>query len=90
MQIEFDPVKNASNITEHGLAFELAAELNLRESYNRIDNRFDYGEERWISLGVIRGRLHAMAYKFTTTGIRVISLRKANEKEQKIYDEASH
>jgi uncharacterized DUF497 family protein len=52
------------------------------------DARRDYGEERWFTLGKIEERLFAVAYTPRATVIRVISARKANERERRRYDEA--
>ena len=51
-----------------------------------IDDRFDYGEERWVTLGMIRFRLHVLVYTQRASVIRIISLRKANGRERKFYD----
>jgi len=55
------------------------------------DERVDYGEDRWIALGCIGGRLHFLVYTLRGEGpgesIRIISLRKANARERRVYDE---
>jgi uncharacterized DUF497 family protein len=51
------------------------------------DTRRDYSEERWLTLGKIEGRLFAVAYTQRGKVIRLISARKANEREQRKYDE---
>jgi uncharacterized protein len=51
------------------------------------DTRRDYSEERRLALGEIEGRLFAVAYTMRGTSIRLISVRKANEREQRKYDE---
>jgi len=58
---------------------------------NRIDREYkrrDYGEERYISLGTIEGRLFAVVYTQRGNAIRLISARKANDREQRQYDNA--
>jgi len=54
----------------------------------RLDDRHDYGEQRWIALGLIDGRLHVLVFTETMTGIRVISFRKANTRERSVYEQA--
>ena len=46
-----------------------------------VDDRRDYGEQRFVALGQLDGRLHVLCYTETATGIRVISFRKANARE---------
>jgi len=49
------------------------------------DDRFDYGEERLITLGLLSGRLIVVAHSPREGGTRIISMRKGNRREQKIY-----
>ncbi|WP_245294881.1 BrnT family toxin [Rhizobium rhizosphaerae] len=53
-----------------------------------MDSREDYGEHRFVSLGKIRERLHVMCWTMRGSKMRIISLRKANEREQKIFSDA--
>ncbi len=85
MQITFDPEKNERNIHERGLSFELATEFEFEAAYIRADLRREYGETRYVALGRLRGRLHVLCFMETADGIRVISLRKANNREVKRY-----
>jgi hypothetical protein len=53
-----------------------------------VDNRFDYGEKRFITVGVLAGRLVVTAHTPRGDNVtRIISMRKANRREQKIYQE---
>jgi uncharacterized protein len=47
-----------------------------------LDDRFDYGEERFISFGLLDGRVVTIAHTETDTTIRVISVRKATKNEE--------
>jgi uncharacterized protein len=49
------------------------------------DDRFDYGEERLITLGLLAGRLVVIAHTRRDKGMRIISMRKGNRREQEIY-----
>jgi len=51
------------------------------------DDRFDYGEERLITLGLLEGRLVVIAHAPFDEGTRIISMRKGNRHEKKIYQE---
>lgn len=88
MQIGFDPAKSERNAAERGLPFDLAAEFDFETALIGEDRRRDYGEIRWLALGLIGQRVHALCYTEREDGIRVISLRKANEREVKRYERA--
>ena len=89
MEIEFDPAKNERNIRERGLSFDLAREFEFETAVFAIDDREDYGEIRIRAFGLLGGRLHALVFVETEAGIRVISLRKANAREVKRYEQAT-
>lgn len=88
MEIAFDPAKNQRNIELRGISFERAADFEFETALTWLDRRKDYGEDRWVALGYLDERLHALCYLETPDGIRVISLRKANERERRTYDQA--
>lgn len=85
MQISFDPAKSKRNAAERGLPFEMAAEFDFETALIWQDIRRDYGEERWVAIGWLGDRLHVLCFIETEEGIRVISLRKANDREVKRY-----
>lgn len=88
MLFEWDDRKAAQNAAKHGVPFEYAVRALLDpHRLDSEDRRRDYSEERWITLGKIEGRLFAVAYTPRGKVIRVISARKANEREQRRYDE---
>jgi uncharacterized DUF497 family protein len=80
MNITYDPAKNARNIELRGLSFEQVVDFEFETALFSPDVRRDYGE------GWLRGRLHALVFTETEDGIRVISFRKANKREEKIYE----
>lgn len=85
MEIEFDPAKNEANIAKHGLAL---ADFDGFDSSPLVlaDDRFDYGESRFRAFGRIDGKGFSIAYTETATGIRLISFRRAHEKEMRRYE----
>lgn len=85
VRLSFDPAKNERNIRDRGLSFELAAEFEFETATIEADSRRDYGEIRYVALGSIHGRLHVLCFTDAVDGIRVISLRKANEREVKLH-----
>ncbi len=85
-EITFDPAKNAASIRERGLSFSLVKdEFDWAGAQAIEDTRRDYGELRYRALGLIGTRLHAVVYTPRGAGIHVISLRKANRREEKRY-----
>jgi uncharacterized DUF497 family protein len=86
MRLSYDPKKNAWNIRERGLSFERAVEFDFLGALTIIDRRKEYGETRYVATGYVGARLHVLCYAETADGIRVISFRKANPRERKIYE----
>ena len=85
VRISFDPAKNERNIRNRGLSFESAAEFDFEGALYAVDERHDYGETRYIAVGMLDIRLHVLCFAEAVEGIRVISLRKANAREVKRY-----
>jgi uncharacterized protein len=79
----FDPAKDAINRTKHGVPLALAEILFAGPHTATTDDRFDYGEVRQIAFGQIAGRLFVCVYVDRQAEWRVISLRKANQREVK-------
>ena len=85
MAITFDPAKNARNIAERGLSFERVAELDWETAVVVEDTRGDYGEPRLRVMGRLDGRLHAVVVTPRGEDLRVISFRRANRREVRLY-----
>ncbi|HMR70782.1 MAG TPA: BrnT family toxin [Rubrivivax sp.] len=81
MRIDFDPAKSERNRKERGLPLNRAADFDFAHALLAADERKDYGEVRYVALGLLDGRLHVLCFTETQEGIRVISLRKANARE---------
>ena len=86
MKIEFDPKKSAKNETERGLPFTLVEEFDFETAVTNEDIRQPYPETRLISTGPLRGRVCVVVYSYIPGGVRVISLRKANQREIAKYE----
>ena len=86
MRYEWDEGKNQTNVAKHGLDFADAEEVLTRPCVTFVDDRFEYGEERLITLGLLAGRVVVIAHAPRgDDSTRIISMRKANRREQKIY-----
>ena len=81
MKITCDPVKNEKNIADRGLPFGRAVDFYFSTAKIWQDTRKSYPEVRFVAMGYLDNRLHVMCFTETTTGIRVISFRKANQRE---------
>jgi uncharacterized protein len=87
--ISFDSAKNEANVQQRQLAFTLVEELDWTRALIAEDERKDYGEKRFQVLGFIADRLHAVVFTPRMGKIHVISLRKANVREVKQYEQTS-
>lgn len=83
MKITYDPAKNAANIEQRGLTFDLIAELDWSTVIMIEDQRKDYGERRFRVFGYIGERLYAAVFTPRGNAVHVISFRKANSREVK-------
>jgi uncharacterized DUF497 family protein len=89
MIFEWDEAKNRSNIRKHGLDFADAEEMFCGVLVIRPDTDEDYDEERWLGIGMIRGRVALVAFvERPPDAIRIISLRKADHEEREQYEKA--
>src|SRR3546814_2564797 len=62
MKIEVDPAKDEANIAKHGVSLRVAAGFDWDTAFEREDDRFDYGEVRFVALGLIGDRLHVLVF----------------------------
>jgi uncharacterized DUF497 family protein len=88
LQFEWDDAKAAQNLADHGLSFE-AASLVFNDPFalEWLDDREDYGEDRYVILGIVDDRLLYVAYTMRGEKIRMISARGAEPHERRKYHE---
>ncbi len=93
LKFEWNEEKSISNLQKHGVSFEEAKEV-FEDPFHisKLDHRFDYFEERWITLGsTSKDKILVVANMFFDENgeeiIRIISARKANQKERKFYEQ---
>lgn len=87
LELSFDPAKDERNIAERGLSFAQAADFDFASALFWLDTRKRYPEQRIVALGLLAGRVHSLVFVESSTGIRVISFRKANSREVKRYEQ---
>ncbi|MGA2071967.1 MAG: BrnT family toxin [Terriglobia bacterium] len=85
MRYEWNEAKRRSNIQKHGIDFIGIESLFAGTRVTILDDRFDYGEHRFITLGLLRGRVVAVAHTEISEVIRIISVRKATKNEEASY-----
>ena len=86
---QWDEAKNRTNIRKHGFRLADAVEMFRGSLVIRPDITEDYGERRWVGIGVTQGRIALVAFVEREPDIiRIISLRKANREERKEYENA--
>ena len=87
MRVEFDPTKDEINRAKHGISLEATTGFDWDMALEREDDRFDYGEARFVAIGQIDGLLHVMVFTEGSDDdtVRVISLRRAEKHETRFY-----
>lgn len=86
MEIEYDPEKREKVLRARGLDLAEAGELLQGECFTEVDDRFDYGEQRWVSYGLLRGDVAACVWVDREEDrVRIVTMRKANRDEQERY-----
>lgn len=88
MDFEWDEEKRLRTLRERGIDFELAIEVWAGRVVERADPRDYDGETRFVCFGEVDGRLHAVVYTWRGDVRRIISARKANERERRAYHAA--
>lgn len=86
IKITFDPNKDFINQKKHGISLELAESLEWETLVVTEDTRNDYGESRMIGYAILRDRLYCVIYTDRGDARRIISLRKANNREINRYE----
>jgi uncharacterized protein len=88
MQYSYNKNKKALNLAKHGFDFDDAKlVIESKKTVTYEDDRFDYGEQRFITIGLLQNALVAIVTSETEKEIRIISMRKADKNEQAIYYE---
>lgn len=87
LEFEWHDAKAAANLQAHGVSFELAKTV-FRDPFavERLDDREDYGEERFVLIGMAEGNVTLfVAYTEREGRMRIISARRATQNEQDDY-----
>jgi uncharacterized protein len=87
MRFIWDETKRRSNIQKHGLDFSHAQKIFSGPTFTFEDKRFDYAEQRFLTVGLLDITVVVIAHTEIEKEIRIISMRKATKNEQKIFFE---
>ena len=85
MEFAWSETKRAANVKAHGLDFVDAPRVFEGLTFTFEDDRFSYGEQRFISLGLLAGYPVSIVHTESDHEIRVISFRKATNRETEIF-----
>ena len=85
IEFEWDEQKRLSNLQKHGIDFVRACQIFDSYTVEFEDNRYDYGEDRYIAIGETNGKILTVTYTYRGDTIRLISARKATRYERNIY-----
>jgi uncharacterized DUF497 family protein len=86
LEFEWDEAKARINLEKHRVSFLTAAAIFSNERLERIDDREEYGELRWIALGRVDDEVYRVVFTWRGENlIRLISAQKASKDEREIY-----
>jgi uncharacterized DUF497 family protein len=85
MEFTWSKAKRAANLKAHGLDFVDAPRVFAGLTFTFEDDRFSYGEQRFVTLGLLAGTPVSIVHTESEHEIRVISFRKATQREAEIY-----
>ena len=87
MRFTWDESKRQSNLIKHGLEFKDGPRVFDGATFSIADTRFDYGEDRFVTIGLLGSNVVVIVHSEDKDEIRIISMRKGTKNEQKIYFE---
>ncbi len=88
MKFEWDEAKNLENIRKHEINFADVPAIFDGEMLIELDDRFDYGEDRWFGIGFLGSGIAVVVWTERQNNvIRIISARRANRHEQKRFEQ---
>jgi len=86
VKYDWDEAKRAANLAKHGVDFALAEDFAWNGALIVPDTRRDYGEPRFLAIGPIGAGLHVLVFTPRGETVRIIGLRKANDREVALYE----
>ena len=87
LQVTYDPAKREATLQSRGLDFADATNVFKGPTFSAVDARFNYGETRFLTVGLLAARMVIVVWTQRGSARHIISMRKANEREQQRYRE---
>lgn len=87
IEFEWDEAKRLTNLRKHGIDFIEVPAVFDGDTVTVEDDRYSYGEQRFVTFGLLQGRVVAVVHTECEECIRIISVRKATNYEQRTYFE---
>ena len=84
---EWDEQKSRENLSKHGLSFHDAGTVFRGPCLTFEDERFEYGEQRFVTVGQLEGRVVVIAHTYRGENTRIVSMRKAGSRERNYFQE---
>ena len=85
MRFSWHEPKRQTTLQKRGLDFAQAEQLFAGPTFTFEDDRRDYGEQRWVTLGLLREKVVIIVHTESEDEIRIISMREANKDEQRLF-----
>ena len=85
MRVVWHEAKRRATLQARGLDFAASREVFVGPTLTFMDEREDYGEDRWVTLGLLGDKVVVIVHTETDDEIRVISMREANQHEQQLF-----
>ena len=85
MRFTWREPKRRINLSKHGVDFTDAERVFAGPTFTFEDDREDYGEQRWVTLGLLGEQVMVIVHTETEDEIHIISMRKADKDEQLLF-----
>ena len=85
MRLEWSEAKREENLRKHGIDFVGVDAVFEGTTLTMEDDRFSYGEQRFVTFGLLEGRIVAVVHTERGSTLRIISVRKASRREEESY-----
>ena len=86
LTFEWDETKAHENYRKHRVTFQFAARaFDDAHALDLVDDRMDYGEERWLRIALVEGRVLCVAYTRREEAVRIVSARTSTRRERRMY-----
>jgi len=89
MEYEWGEEKYARNVAKHGLEFDVLEDFKWGDAVTIDRSRHADGEKRFAAIGLLYGKIHTVIFTWRGGRMRIISLRRANKGEEKIYEKST-